>query len=784
MNLRFYSLWSINAPLDERHLCGELDLLRSAGFDGAVFHPRFYPNVPPYLSDQYMAVLSRVILYAKSIGMEFWIYDEDGWPSGTVGGQLLKRYPQVGQQWADLVAEEPAESLGSFEFARRRWHLARRRGAGVDYLNPDLAAHFLEMTHERYRLGLESAAFEHVTTFFCDEPEFGLGHAYEHLSPPGSIPWTVWLPELYRSRYGQTIDEILPLLFFSGDGDREARVRFWELLTDRFCEAFVEPVNRWCQQHGKRFTAHIKGEEHPLFQVPMVGSCHQVFQHLGLPGIDALERFPSGHFFPRQVASAAQQFGNGDCMVEAFGGAGWGAGPGDLEEYLRWLVGHGINHLVLHLFQSNLSTHAIHDWPASIPAHVNWRDIFPLLIERVRNFAKSVDPVADTLIIAPYRGIMEVYEPRELLQTNIHNASTYPDTPAGRINREFLKLIDRAHQSGSAYHVCDERSVEQHGRFDSGQLRLGNCLYRSVIVADGAKLIDAAKRLVVGLGMATISEPVRIATTSPPPILCETKWKFVSGVVNSLVLEAAVVDGSNFLAIFEASYAVELQIAFADPVAGAMLNGVTLGPNLRGLCEAGVNEIRFTCPTSVPFIALHGKFTVLSRTRFVAGPNGTVMTEGTFRIKPPHTAQPADLIATGYPFCREPLTVQSELEYTIAATEIRLIGVRADCAHVTIDGIDCGWCWGPDWSVRLPTVAIPGRHVIEVRLIASTFNFYGPHHHIDGDRHIVSPMQYEYVKNFADRPDAPASTRTKSWHFKPVGIDDRLGLLAIPDRGR
>ena len=69
MNLRFYSLWAINAPLEEGRLCRQLDVLRSAGFDGAVFHPRYYPNVPPYLSDQYMAVLSRVILYAKSIGM-------------------------------------------------------------------------------------------------------------------------------------------------------------------------------------------------------------------------------------------------------------------------------------------------------------------------------------------------------------------------------------------------------------------------------------------------------------------------------------------------------------------------------------------------------------------------------------------------------------------------------------------------------------------------------------------------------------------------------------------
>jgi len=127
------------------------------------------------------------------------------------------------------------------------------------------------------------------------------------------------------------------------------------------------------------------------------------------------------------------------------------------------------------------------------------------------------------------------------------------------------------------------------------------------------------------------------------------------------------------------------------------------------------------------------------------------------------------------------LTVQSDVEFKMAVAQIQLVGVRADCAHVTIDEVDCGWCWGPDWSVRLPAAAPVARHKIVVHLIPSTFNFFGPRHHVDGDRHIVSPMQYEYIKNFADRPDAPQNTRTTFWHFKSVGIDDRLGLKAVPD---
>jgi hypothetical protein len=777
MKLRFYALWAINAPLDHARLCRQLDLMRGWGFDGAVFHPRFYPNVPPYLGDDYMSVLSSVILHAKSIGMEFWIYDEDGWPSGTVGGQLLARYPRDVQQWADLVIDRPAEILGSFDHGGQRWHVARRLGAGVDYLSPDLAPHFLEMTHERYRLALDSRAFEHVTTFFCDEPEFGLGHAYDRLSPNGAIPWTPGLPELYRQRYGQPLEAALPLLFFGGDGHHEARVQFWELLTDLFCDNFVKPIYQWCRRNGKRFTAHVKGEEHPLFQVPMVGSCHQVFQHLGLPGIDALERFPSGHFFPRQVASAAQQFGNGDCMVEAFGGAGWGASPQDLEHYLKWLVGHGINHLVLHLFQSDLSTHAMRDWPASIPLHVNWRDAFALLIQRTRNFAESLDGHADTLVVAPYRGIMEAYEPRELPQTNVHNASTYPVTPAGRLNTGFLKLLDRVHQSGAAYHVSDERAIEQHGLAENDQLRLGHCLYRKVIVADGAKLRDGARSLLARFAAASPpDQPPAVIPLELPIETCEAKWVVSPGVVNSLVLEPRPFGRSWFTASFNASEAVDVKFIFIDPVESVALNGVMLGTDLSATCQRGVNEMRFAYSRGplMPFVAARGRFAVRSITSFTPGPNGTVITDGPFVIEPSVPARPGDLIASGYPFCDEPLILGAKVEFKAPVSQVRLAGVHADCAHISVDGADCGWCWGPDWAALLPVPAAPGRHNVEVRLIPSTFNIYGPHHHIDGDRHVVSPAQYDYVKNFADRPGAPPNTRTKAWHFKSLGLDGRL----------
>ena len=79
----------------------------------------------------------------------------------------------------------------------------------------------------------------------------------------------------------------------------------------------------------------------------------------------------------------------------------------------------------------------------------------------------------------------------------------------------------------------------------------------------------------------------------------------------------------------------------------------------------------------------------------------------------------------------------------------------ADAAFVKAGGI-AQWVWGEDRYVQ--THLPEGFHPVTLRLIPSTFNTYGPHHHHQGDRHITSPDQYIGKKNFADAPDAPEYT--------------------------
>lgn len=784
----FYSFWAINAPLEQSRLRKQMDQFKAAGLDGVVFHPRYYPNKPPYLGARYLAEVSAAILYAKSIGLRFWLYDEDGWPSGTVGGELLKLHPEVAQWRAELVAERPEQCIAEFEHEGTHWYLAERKSSGVDYLNPALAQHFLALTHERYRAGLAPEAFAYVESFFCDEPELGLGHVADHLPPQGAIPWTPRLPELYRNRFGEEIAPLLPLLFFPGEGYREFRVRFREWLTDLFREAFLDPVNDWCRAHGKQFTGHIKGEEHPLFQVPLVGSCHQVFQSLSLPGIDSLERYPSNHFFPRQVSSAARQFGNGRSMAEAFGGAGWGATPADLEGYLLWLGRHGLTDFVLHLSQYRLDSAAMHDWPPSQPLHLTWKEVYPEVLARVRReLCKEPRPTADLLVIAPYRGIMEEWEPWELLRTNIHNAGTYPDTLAGRINRRFMALIEKLHHAGVRYELTDERTFEEQGQCVEGAVRLGRCAYPQVIVAEGCQLKAASATLLEKVAvtpdevMGSAKPQALPATTSPSQTVLPVQWSLEKHPVNCLLLECVPDAESSFTATFTSSLssadASPLELVFADDITQLSFNGESLPlvpsaegsrATIPGSAVRPCNTLHFQTEEKAerPFAWVQGAFRVSSNTPFNKGPGETIKTDGPFTLAPISNGIGPDLIADGFPFLRASLSAVATVALPRNITSLQLDGVEADAVRLTVDETDLGWTWGVDGAYQLATPLPAGTHRVRIELIPNTYNCCGPHHYYGGDWHVVSPDQIKGVRNFADPDDAPASTHGKAWHFR------------------
>ncbi|BFT74504.1 hypothetical protein [Paenibacillus sp. P36] len=801
--LTFMALWAINDNLDLSRLKQQLDDMQATGMTGVVFHPRNYPDTPVYMSKAYLNIVSDLILHAKSIGMSFWIYDENGWPSGTASGQVIARRPDLICEWVEWQEEAGRESKLNF-YAKN----------AVSSLDPQATALFIEITHEGYRNGLAPEAWAYVTGFFTDEVAFLDGHSVS--VKHGDIPWISRLPEMYQARFGEELLPLLPLLFIEGERSREVRVRYWELITDALIEGFYKPIQDWCAAQGKLFTGHLKGEENPFFQLSYSGSCFHVLKGLTMPAIDALERFPGNDFYPRMVHSVSVQQGRESCLVEAHGGSGWGVTPESFTNYIVWLAGHGLEQFVLHLAQFRLKSEAVHDWPPSMPLHLTWRDALPSVLDGIRSKVAELPELRSSqpelLIVTPTRGIMEHFDPRDAMVINEHNGEGVPDTVSGRLSNQFIALVQQVHATGVHYELSEERTLEEIASVDEGCITVGHRSYRKVLVANGCSwtrntagktIIDRMQAAGVEVrtgevfaASAELSEQP-VANSHPAETPVQTAWAAAMPAANLFAVEFTAKEGGKLTACVEAaafSSNPEMEVVLLDKPKELSVNGRMF---VHYSCKD--DRYRFSVPHSLlaeggslelqlelaevdepnPVVFIEGKFLVRSLSSYHDKDARQQMTEGPFLLSPTSDLAADDLVSAGLPFCGWPVTITKSLELGACAEQVtlQLTGINADAAQLFVDGVELGWTWGPHWQLALPNEISAGSHELVIQLIPSTFNVFGPHRHVDGDRHLTSPDQYKGVKNFADSPDAPNHTLGKAFHFVKFGISGEIMLL-------
>lgn len=81
--------WSWNSTIEEEELVKQIVDMKSVGIGGFIMHARSGLSIE-YLGEKWFSCIDACLKKAKELDMEAWIYDENGWPSGFVGGKLLE----------------------------------------------------------------------------------------------------------------------------------------------------------------------------------------------------------------------------------------------------------------------------------------------------------------------------------------------------------------------------------------------------------------------------------------------------------------------------------------------------------------------------------------------------------------------------------------------------------------------------------------------------------------------------------------------------------------------
>lgn len=470
--------WSWNEELDAKEICRQIKGFAEQGVDGFFIHSRSGRKIP-YMGEEWMAACEVAIQEAAAQGLEVWLYDEDGWPSGFAGGNV----PALGQayQYKILYFTEKPSTQEDAVIA-----VYRRKGEGyiripvnegrtgdlyamrhilpqyVDLLYPDTTAAFINFTHEQYRKRFGQHFGKTIKGIFFDEPQLHVG----------GLVWSVGLEEEYRKRYGGELLDHLWMLCVGGLEYAAFRHDYWKMIAELFAERFTKPLEAWCKKNRLELTGHFSSEDGLCDQVTACGDVMINYRHMSLPGIDHLGRRLASPVLMKQVESVARQQNRPAVLCEIYGCSGWDIGFADLVWIAGWQASMGINVWCLHLASYSLLGRRKRDYPAFFSYQEPWWEEFRKLtayLNRLSCFCGMGEDVSDCLVLSPMTGIWASYR------------NGYSNEMR-QISNQYRLLLENLQSNHVRFHIGDELLIAEQAGVRDGIFSIGACHYKTVII--------------------------------------------------------------------------------------------------------------------------------------------------------------------------------------------------------------------------------------------------------------------------------------------------------------
>lgn len=343
--------WFWNGKLTKEQLISQLEDMYRMGARSVCPHPlpaefrKFLMTKmsPGYLTPAYFQLYKEVIKRAAELGMNSYLYDEGGWPSGGACGQVFAKDPvkfrrhfmEPGPNGTVKITKEPLPIPGNCPRANS--------------LVPESVDLFLKMTHHAYQKHVGKHFGKTIRFAFTDEPELG-PLAW------GGIPWIEGFEEEFLKRKGYDIRPYLPAVVRNRSVNKEMvekRLDCYEVLSQLFVERFLLPLRETCRKMGLVSTGHFGGEDewhHGFFKIQGFGQLLTSLRALDAPGVDLIWRQLESkgrlHPFPKLASSAANQVGSAYVLAEMFGVYGQGISFDEMKFLLDYMYVCGVNTFV------------------------------------------------------------------------------------------------------------------------------------------------------------------------------------------------------------------------------------------------------------------------------------------------------------------------------------------------------------------------------------------------------------------------------------------------------
>lgn len=343
---------------------------------------------PGYLSDDYFTLYSRAIETARRLGAHMSIYDEYGFPSGSMGAingsgvtTFKNNHPEHTVKRLDKTEFTASGGTTFFrkitltgklmslvawnktsnEIVNLRQNLSPDNqltwevpGEGtwrvmafqcvtdgdpnVDYLSSEAVSLFIKDTHEAYYSHFPESFGQTVVSTFFDEPTM--------YRAQGRM-WTNDFNEKFEAQYGFSPETLYPALWYNiGSATAGARNLLFGMHTELYARGFMGTIGSWAEEHGILATGH-QDQEEIANPTSVAGDLMKVGKYMSMPGIDKIGGGRPTENFYKVVSSSANNWDKDYVMSETYGAMG--NIPFEtmyqvaIDQYTK-----GINHLIPH----------------------------------------------------------------------------------------------------------------------------------------------------------------------------------------------------------------------------------------------------------------------------------------------------------------------------------------------------------------------------------------------------------------------------------------------------
>ena len=480
--------WMLNDKLEANEIVRQLNEMKKQGV--YTFIARTYIGLKSdYPGPEFQSKLRVIVDTATELDMKLFL--QAGYMPEDVTGlppEYALNYIKVYKEGTAIPENEKVLARHG-EFVFTEWNSA----IFLDMFNRDSMEFYIKQSYEEVWRDFAPDFGKAIISVWVDEPSYKAEH----------LPYPRGIEEKFLERWGYSLTENLPSLFFDLDGYRTVRYHYRKLLQDLLEVNYFKRVREWCNAHGLMASGHLMLEDRLGLQIARAGATMPFYKYFDIPGIDVLQgqqNWQRGELKPAyggdytyrdtvmntpvQCASAARQIGSEHILCEMYALTSQNM-TFRMQKYMfDYLASHGINHRSVHGIFYSLKGRSKRVYPP----HVNyyqpyWGDVHIMndYVAAVSRFISIGKPDAETVVIHPLDSAFCEYT----CFTDSKITGLQPSrSDLAKRDAAFLSMTTALSLSGCIFDYGDERSIERDGSVDKSLFRIGKMSYSTVVLPD------------------------------------------------------------------------------------------------------------------------------------------------------------------------------------------------------------------------------------------------------------------------------------------------------------